>query len=280
MIYLSDTEINNEICKHQYSILSINIRSITKNILQLRKTVKKLNTTIVACQEVWHPHRGFVNIEGYSNIVVKTRKNKRGGGLGLYVKNGISYEILETVDQLKLKKIEVQGIRITENNKNTDIINIYRPPECDYKTTINDLKEIMKLVSRNTIIIGDLNIDVRKKNSMTKMYEDLIQKYNLIQKVNAYTRVTNKTATTIDHTVTNIINLKTLVTHFMISDHLGVISCWENKKNRKKVKMIKNPEKGSLVHCKKTADKLKKVDWEKWSKENQNKSTNEMYRKE
>ena len=92
----------------------------------------------------------------------------------------------------------------------------------------------MKLVSRNTIIIGDLNIDVRKKNSMTKMYEDLIQKYNLIQKVNAYTRVTSKTATTIDHTVTNIINLKTLVTHFMISDHLGVISCWGNKKKQEK----------------------------------------------
>ena len=278
MIYLSDTEINNEICKHQYSIFSINIRSLTKNILQLRQTVKKLSTTIIACQEIWHPHTGFVNIEGYSNIVAKTRKNKRGGGLGLYIKNGISYKILETVDQLKLKKIEAQGIKITENNKDTEIINIYRPPECDFKTTIDDLKEILKLVGTKTIIIGDLNIDVNKKNSMTKMYEDIIQKYNLIQKVNAYTRVTNKTASTIDHTVTNIRNLKTLVTHFMISDHLGIISCWGNKKTRKKSKIIKNPVENNLVHCKNTAEKIKKVDWEKWSKENQNKSANEMYR--
>ena len=112
------------------------------------------------------------------------------------------------------------------------------------------------------------------------MYEDIIQKYNLIQKVNAYTRVTNKTASTIDHTVTNIRNLKTLVTHFMISDHLGIISCWGNKKTRKKSKIIKNPVENNLVHCKNTADKIKKVDWEKWSKENQNKSANEMYRKE
>ena len=136
----------------------------------------KLSTTIIACQEIWHPHTGFVNIEGYSNIVAKTRKNKRGGGLGLYIKNGISYKILETVDQLKLKKIEAQGIKITENNKDTEIINIYRPPECDFKTTIDDLKEILKLVGTKTIIIGDLNIDVSKKNSMTKMYEDIIQK--------------------------------------------------------------------------------------------------------
>ena len=63
----------------------------------------------------------------------------------------------------------------------------------------------------------------------------------------------------------------------MISDHLGIISCWGNKKTRKKSKIIKNPVENNLVHCKNTAEKIKKVDWEKWSKENQNKSANEMY---
>ena len=276
-IYLNDSEIKSNICKSQYSILSVNIRSLTKNIEDLKVTVKKLNTNIIACQEIWNPHNGFVKIEGYKEILKPRQNGKRGGGLGLYIKTDLNYKNLEKLNELNIEKIEVQGIVITSTKGETQIINIYRPPDTDIKTSMKELNEVFKLADKKTIIIGDLNIDLSKCNNISRTYENELQKHNLIQKVNSYTRITHNTASIIDHTVTNIAKLTTMVTHFMISDHLAVVSCWGNFKGEKKQKNINRQVIQEQIKFKETADKIRGIDWEKWSEINKKKSTNEMY---
>ena len=54
-----------------------------------------MNTNIIACQEIWNPHNGFVKIEGYKEILKPRQNGKRGGGLGLYIKTDLNYKCLE-----------------------------------------------------------------------------------------------------------------------------------------------------------------------------------------
>ena len=155
----------------KYNMVSFNIRSLTKNIMTLRDTVKKINTDIIGLQEIWHPHVGFVKIEGYKDLIMKTRPDgKRGGGLGFYLKKHFTYKNIDEINNLKLKKIEVMGIKLITNENETQIINIYRPPDVDTKTTFDDLDLIFRLIeNKRTILIGDLNIDVSKKTASQKL---------------------------------------------------------------------------------------------------------------
>ena len=132
-IYINNDEIKKEIKQSKFSILSFNIRSLTKNIMTLKDTVKTLDTDIIGLQEIWNPHAGFVKIDGYKDIIMKKRSGKRGGGLGFYLRNDMAYKTLDDVNNLNLKKIEALGIKLTTDNNETQIINIYRPPGSDKK---------------------------------------------------------------------------------------------------------------------------------------------------
>ena len=61
----------------------------------------------------------------------------------------------------------------------------------------------------------------------------------------------------------------------MQSSCIYEVFCACDKKDHSR--RLLNSKNNNLVHCKNTADKIKKVDWEKWSKENQNKSANEIF---
>ena len=76
-IYINNDEIKKEIKQSKFSILSFNIRSLTKNIMTLKDTVKTLDTDIIGLQEIWNPHAGFVKIDGYKDIIMKKRSGKR-----------------------------------------------------------------------------------------------------------------------------------------------------------------------------------------------------------
>ena len=113
--------------------------------MTLRETVKRLETDIIGLQEIWNPHAGFVKIDGYKDIVMKKRTSgKRGGGLGFYLKNHMVYKTIDDVNNLNLKKLEVLGIRLKIDNNEIQIVNIYRPPDSDTKTTLEELEQILK----------------------------------------------------------------------------------------------------------------------------------------
>ena len=77
------------------TITSVNIRSLNANwnIFETSETAK---ADIICVQETWLRGKAELNnLQGY-NRVHRNRKTGRGGGVGIYVKKGIVYDIEKT----------------------------------------------------------------------------------------------------------------------------------------------------------------------------------------
>ena len=116
-IITSDKIIMKKMSQFKYSLLSVNIRSLTKNIHHLRQLVGKLNTDFISLSEIFHPLKSYVRIPGYHDIIMRTRESKLGGGCGLYVKSKYTFTLLDDINNLRLNNIEVLAVKINLGNK-------------------------------------------------------------------------------------------------------------------------------------------------------------------
>ena len=90
----------NDLCKqydhkNDISVLSINARSLIKNFHEFNVILENLNISfdyITVC-ETWLDKNleSLVQLEGYSFVTRHKSKRKEGGGIGIYIKNGINY---------------------------------------------------------------------------------------------------------------------------------------------------------------------------------------------
>ncbi len=76
--------------------LSINIQSLMSkhsNLVSEIADMQQHNLSIdaIAIQEIWDlRYPELVPISGFQEILYKKRRNMRGGGIGFYIRNGIS----------------------------------------------------------------------------------------------------------------------------------------------------------------------------------------------
>lgn len=76
------------------------------------------NFDIIGLQEIWHiPSKMNLSIPGYQKIVHKTRSSEKsrrnlGGGVAFYVRDGLEFEILETLSTFEEKTFESLFIKI------------------------------------------------------------------------------------------------------------------------------------------------------------------------
>jgi hypothetical protein len=120
---------------------------------------------------------------------------------------------------------------------------MYKSP----KEKINDFLEILDDIfedalnplTRN-IIFGDMNINTARKAKNVKKYLSVLSNHNVEQCVNQPTRVNKKSATIIDHILTNVSDLNWCVNVESPSDHFKLEITIKNKKaqivDRRKIK--------------------------------------------
>lgn len=86
-------------------------------------------------------------------------KKKRGGGVLILVRQGITYEEIEIQEK---KLVEHQVVRLSNGNQNICLVNIYGPPYGGKKQAANEINSLMlklrKLYPCDTwILAGDFN---------------------------------------------------------------------------------------------------------------------------
>jgi len=82
--------------RDSFSILSQNIRSMSKNFENLYGVTQQVNKesknsflfSVIAVQETWKVKEVF-HIPGYQKFVSKTRAEGNGGGIGFFCKGGL-----------------------------------------------------------------------------------------------------------------------------------------------------------------------------------------------
>ena len=154
--------------KNQFSILNINIRSLSKNFSLLLTLLKlsKIEYTIIVITETWlhDSDNGLFNIPGYDNISLNRPGTNKGGGIRLYYHNSIKFiktdnDMTGISDSHECLSCEFD----MANKYRLQIIGIYRPPKNNLRSFINHIKS--KKIALNPkdsknikIIAGDMNI--------------------------------------------------------------------------------------------------------------------------
>lgn len=218
------------------SVLSMNIRSIPANITSfvdlildntgatfdvIGLTETRLDSDLIPLYQL--PEYNMFN----------QCRNRYGGGVTLYVSNSYSSTMMNEFSFVEpyLECVSVQCDVNNNTGKKILYMCIYRPPNGNINCFINKMNEILSLVNDikyyDIYILGDFNLDLMKNNEKNVFeFINLMYSFSLFPLITKPTRVTNDSATLIDHiwitrTEDNIANY---IIHSDITDHFPVLS--------------------------------------------------------
>ena len=203
--------------------MHINAQGLLTRITELSDIMAK-NSPIVVCISESHITKEIEEndycIEGYSVIVCYSNSRHTGGSL-LYIRKGYKFKLLfnDTVDysfwslgvtlQIKKENLVVGTMSRSPNGSSSDFL--------DY---LDDQLNSDLLSQKTILLMGDLNIDYLRNDSDSRNLKRIIQSAGCKQIVTEETRVTDRSATLIDHIITNDFTLVEVPRIFpKISDH-------------------------------------------------------------
>ena len=254
-----------------FSTLHLNIRSISKNISRLTDWLCGLAITFsaIGITETWLQNADHnVDINGY-NFIHNHRKNKTGGGVGLYLKNDLQFKNRKDLHFSDANSTESLFIEVIKpQGKNIIVGVVYRPPDQNFNTFVDDFSIIAEKISRENklcYIMGDFNVNFMNYqcHSKTGEFVDNIFSNMLYPRITRPTRITAHTATLIDNILSNNFDCRVLNGLFFsdISDHLPVFSItFENYNNKTKNETITFRDR-SPKNIEKFKESLANISW-------------------
>ena len=208
--------------KSKLFILHANIRSLQKQYEFLNEIIANLDLKpdIICLSESRVKLDGLLSkleLTGYDLLLTNPRKTAGGVGVYIYyrvVKHNLNYRVVKH-NWLGIDECEDICLNVVEPSANSiiNVIVLYRHPNTCKKKFILKLDEALDeqpFANTTTYILGDVNLDINKFNRFT-----LAQNYlnGLISKgffplITQPTRVTDTSASIIDHIITNDLSHK------------------------------------------------------------------------
>lgn len=264
------------------NIFLLNIRSIKYKVpeiqLYLNDLEKKHNLTlhVLAFTETWAKRDDInaIQIDGYS-LTLQDRVQGRGGGVALYVKNGISYTTSELISSTH------NAITFKIHSSCSSVLSgmlVYRPPKTNRDQFFNELTYNLSNMSENTILLGDFNIDLLK-HADSYVYTNLLSSMGFTSLINQPTREVAQQSSCIDHVhlrsstgSSRIIKKDCLVLPTGLSDHHTVLVKLGGMMRSNEP--VKNKYTIRFVDWSRLNLMLNQVDWKSWLAGN---SVNEVF---
>ena len=223
--------------------LHFNSRSFKHNYSSICAEFTGKNVEIMSFSESWFKSCDSdlnYQLAGYTRyrldrVVMSKRKKgqvKTGGGVCTYIRNDIPHDAFCLSEFNRSdENIEIQHIVLCKQNmKRILFMNVYRPPDGNPVTFIDNLKVILENIPGRSkmeiVITGDMNIDMLTKETLYNNLRDTLNPFKLRQLIFEFTRFSpnDKTKNSIhDLIFTNI----DCVSHsgtidILITDHIPV----------------------------------------------------------
>ena len=232
---------------------------------EIKIIVEKTNAAILSITESWlddsHTNES-ISIEGY-NFVRRDRMTHAGGVI-MYIRSDLAYNHRDDLQNDNLEDLWVE--LLLPKTKPIYVGTCYRAPHN------NNLKEslelsLMKLKDDcDTFILGDFNfcwLKIKNNFSIMKHFTQLIDFYNFDQIIDKATRVTQSSATLLDHIYVNnkeIVSQSGVIEtgisdHFMIYCTRKISRGQIGKHNLVKIRSMKRYCKELLI------EKLQSIEW-------------------
>ena len=237
--YLKKNDINEE----SLSMLHLNIRSIPKNLSTFVSYISNINLhfTVLGFTETFltDDNKSCYELQGFKHLAI-TKSQSMGHGVSIFIDERFDSELCLSLTLLK-EHIECLFVKIEVDNISVIVGIVYRPPNSnldDYLDDFINITESIKRMGKTCYILGDVNLDLMKYEShrKTSQYLDLLFSNSFIPLINRPTRITQHSATLIDHIYTNNYNINDklhqaiLVTD--ISDHLIILHILQKETKR------------------------------------------------
>ena len=220
--------INNCHINESLFIIHINIRSLNKNFDSLLKFLHLLSAVpdIICLYETKIKDENITVPLGIPNYeFIHTDCKTNAGGVAMYINSKIKFEVLQHL-HLDLDNCEDLWVQLSQCKIIFRVI--YRHPKPDYKLFNDSLEQNFALLQKNTFyIVGDINIDISSKSKLSnssRNYQNMLSSHAVFPIITKQTRVTDTSATTIDHILTNDCNHSVFPGIFTtdLSDHFPV----------------------------------------------------------
>ena len=191
-----------------------NIRSWTKNLTLSNDVLYSLDSRrhIVAITETRLSSNSICNLDIPKYNVFHTDSPTRAGGAAICV-NKVRKSIPRPDLKIDLPLVESCWVKIDPNNNRKLIMIgcIYKHPPAnveEFTLTFDWFLNKLNPSKYDMYIMGDVNIDLSKYHShqQTERYLDMIYSLDLLPVITKPTRITNHTATLIQHIYTNNVN--------------------------------------------------------------------------
>ena len=155
----------------------------------------------------------YVSLLGYK-FSCRNRDEKRDGGVGVYIKDCVTYKIRNDIISLD-DSLEHLWVEVKEKNKKSPYLigvvyqhNSENAKKIEWINKIDAVLSSIKSTSDSTIIMTrDTNIDLLSSSTTCDMYEQMLHTYQLSCHI---TKPARKNKKLIDHISCNIYENKTL----------------------------------------------------------------------
>ena len=202
--------------------MSQNLRSINANFYKLKEAMLAIEPDIMCAQEIWKPQASYL-VRGYFNPILMCRKEKNGGGTGIWIRNNITFN-LNTSEYGIEGVLEYTYISVTHAGKKIGIVNMYRPPNGNEQTFYLQLKKIITRIHNQReepLLLGDVNLNIRDLRINTKI-DTFLSQHLLESKHSEITRP--ESSTCLDHIYGELsTQIYSTTEDFGISDHTAVL---------------------------------------------------------
>jgi hypothetical protein len=186
---------------------------------------------IIILTETWLTSQDDLNLyylDGYTIEHINRNYRKRGGGILMYIKRSITYNLSKKFcinDELFMESLCID-IR-THKNTTVKILGIYKPPSVQIPLFCGQLETIINLIGQTkTYIVGDFNIDLLNRKNENKVHDfiNILMAHSFVPLIDKPTRITDFSSTLIDNIWTNTTNTKLTAGVIVndISDHFPV----------------------------------------------------------
>ena len=188
---------------HNYfTVGHLNARSLNKNIVELKEIVRKTKFDAISISESWltqkTPKDRF-HIEGFK-IFRNDRKNKRGGGVCLYVRE--HYDCKKIRIPNLPENPETLWVEVSVKNKKIAIGTLYKAPKIPCRVFQEAYESLMHIYTKyeDPILTGDFNVNMLRpeSNEYKMLLDSIIDPFELVQLIKTPTRITEKSRTLID----------------------------------------------------------------------------------
>ena len=175
----------------------LNVRSIrnTSKSASFLEFVKDNNADLIAVTETWlrpEDTESFISSitpPGYKFTHVP-RNIKKGGGVGFFIKEDLSYEQVSKNNSQAFESISIQIS--SEGAKDVIFHVVYRPPnlsKSQFRDEFGMFLEGAALSGYKNILLGDLNFHLDKHDTWTLKFYDILEQFGFTQLVNAPTHI-------------------------------------------------------------------------------------------